>query len=194
MKKITICLLLILFISLGCTKEDNSNKNNKKEEKEPKEEMSEIDKKVEETLKNMTIDEKIGQMMIIFYTKDYLDNTLKSALTDIQPGGFILFKDNITTYERTLDFVKNMKGLVKIPMFISIDEEGGKIQRLTNLYGSKITYIPDMYDLGLKDDKELTYEVGKVLAEELMVFGINMDFAPVIDVYSNPDNKSKHNL
>ena len=189
MKKITICLLLILFISLGCIKEDNSNNDNKKEEKEPKEEMSEIDKKVEETLNNMTIDEKIGQMMIIFYTKDYLDNTLKSALTDIQPGGFILFKDNITTYERTLDFVKNMKGLVKIPMFISIDEEGGKIQRLTNLYGSKITYIPDMYDLGLKDDIDLTYEVGKVLAEELMVFGINMDFAPVIDVYSNKDNQ-----
>ena len=177
MKKYFIVLLALLIIFTGCGK------------KEEKKEMSEIDKKVEETLKSMTLDEKIGQMMIVFYMKDTIDTTLISALKDVQPGGFILFKDNITTYERTLDYIKTIKSYVKIPMFISIDEEGGNIQRLTNLYGDKVTDVPFMYNVGLVDDTNLTYEVGKVIAEELRVFGINLDFAPVIDVYSNEQNK-----
>ncbi len=177
MKKYFIVLLALLIIITGCGK------------KEEKKELSEIDKKVEETLKNMTLEEKIGQMMIVFYMKDTVDNTLISALKDVQPGGFILFKDNITTYERTLDYIKKVKSYVKIPMFISIDEEGGNIQRLTSLYGDKVTYIPYMYNVGLVDDTDLTYEVGKVIAEELRVFGINLDFAPVIDIYSNEQNK-----
>ncbi len=177
MKKYFIFLLALLIVITGCN------------QKEEKKELSEIDKKVEDTLKNMTLDEKIGQMMIVFYMKDTVDNTLISALKDVQPGGFILFKDNITTYERTLDYIKKVKSYVKIPMFISIDEEGGKIQRLTNLYGQKVTDIPYMYNVGLVDDTDLTYEIGKVIAEELRVFGINLDFAPVIDVFSNEQNK-----
>lgn len=177
MKKLSIIVLILLTVFIaGCSK------------KEEKKEVSDIDKKVEETLKDMTLDEKIGQMMIIYYRKDSVDATLKSALDDIQPGGFIMFKENITNYERTLNFIKEIKTHVDIPMFISIDEEGGRVQRLQALYGDVATDVPSMYDVGLKDDTELTYEVGKVIAEELRVFGFNMDFAPVIDVYSNPDN------
>ncbi len=176
-----IYILLIVILLAGCGKNDNNEAINNKE-------LSDIDKRVEEQLSKMTLDEKIGQMIIVTYASDHVDSKLTSALKDVQPGGFILFKDNITTYDKTLTFIKSIKELVKIPMFISIDEEGGKIQRLYFLKDKDITDIPDMYDLGIKNDTELTYEVGKVLAEELKVFGINMDFAPVIDVYSNKDN------
>lgn len=185
MKKIKIVIIFLFVILLiGC---GNENKDEKKESNVNKE-LSEIDKKVEEQLEKMTLEEKIGQMIIVFYASDHMDNTLKSALTEVQPGGFILFKDNITTYEKTLKLIKEIKELVSIPMFMSIDEEGGTIQRLYYLKDKEITDIPDMYEVGKKNDLSLTYEVGKVIAEELRVFGINMDFAPVIDVFSNPLN------
>ena len=185
MKKIKIVIMFLFVILLiGCGNENNDEKKESNVNKK----LSEIDKKVEEQLEKMTLEEKIGQMIIVFYASDHMDNTLKSALTEVQPGGFILFKDNITTYEKTLKLIKEIKELVSIPMFMSIDEEGGTIQRLYYLKDKEITDIPDMYEVGKKNDLSLTYEVGKVIAEELRVFGINMDFAPVIDVFSNPLN------
>jgi len=181
-KKIFI-LILVAILLVGCFNE-SKEEDNKKEEK-----IMTIDDKVEETLKSMTLDEKIGQMIMIFYNAQEMDNTLKSAIEEVNPGGFILFGNNITTYEKTLKLVKDIKNLSKIPMFIGIDEEGGNVQRLLQLKDYDITDIPYMSKVGEKNDLELTYNVGKVLAEELRVFGINMDFAPVIDVLTNKNNK-----
>ena len=184
MKKLVIFIVIILALFVSC---------NSKEEKENEKEseyipVDEIDKKVYETMKNMTLDEKIGQLIIVSYASSKMDNNLMKALTEVKPGGFILFDNNITNYNDTLKFIKEIKATADIPMFISIDEEGGKIQRL-HMLDEETTYVPYMYNLGVLDDRDVTYEVGKVLAEELRVFGINMDFAPVIDVYSNKDNK-----
>ena len=176
--KILVCLLIILFL-VGCT--SGKKKNNT-------DDLTGIDKKVEEQLERMTLDEKIGQMMIVFYHSTSMDSTLKSSLEEVKPGGFILFADNISDYENTLKLIKDIKSTAKIPMFMSIDEEGGNVQRLYYLKNDSITDVPYMVDVGKTNDLELTKNVGKVLAEELRVFGINMDFAPVIDVYSNPDN------
>lgn len=181
MKKFLIIVCLLIVIVTGCvSKEEKADKNY--------EALSEIDRKIEETLDNMTLDEKIGQMLIVFYRSGSFDNTLKSALEDVKPGGFILFKENITNYEDTLSLIKKIKDTAKIPMFISIDEEGGNVQRLLALKDANVTDVPFMSYVGAKDDESLAFDVGKVIAEELRVFGINMDFAPVIDVYSNPKN------
>lgn len=182
MKKSILILFIVAIMFVGC--------NSKKEEKskEEKEKMT-IDERVEYELENMSLDEKIGQMMIVFYEKEVMDSTLKSALEEVKPGGFILFKENITTYENTLKLIKEIKETADIPMFISIDEEGGIVQRLKALLDVKATDVPYMYSVGEKNDLELTKSVGKLLAEELRVFGINLDFAPVLDVYSNPNNQ-----
>ena len=178
-----IILFIALLILVGC----NSSKNDEAEKKDYSN-LSEIERRVEEQLDKMTLDEKIGQMMIVFYNSSKMDNTLKSSLTEVKPGGFILFKDNITNYEDTLKFIKEIKETAEIPMFMSVDEEGGNVQRFYYLKGDDITDIPYMNEIGKVNDLELTKEVGRVIAEELRVFGVNMDFAPVIDVYSNPDN------
>ena len=176
MKKKTIAFLLILLVIVGCT----SNEKDKKE--------LTIADRVEETLNNMTIDEKIGQMITIYYSAPSMDATLKKAIEDVKPGGFILFSDNMSSFDGTIKFIKDIKELSSIPMFISIDQEGGIVQRLLSIKGVDISNIPSMYEVGIKDNIELTYEVGKIIAEELRVFGINMDYAPVIDIYSNPNN------
>ena len=167
MKKFVLIIIMMVML-VGCT-------SSKKEE-------DFIDKKINE----MTLDEKIGQMMIIFYRNGNMDSTLKSSLDTVKPGGFILFNENITTYENTLKLVKDIKATSKIPMFISIDQEGGSVQRLSML--SEASKIPYMYYVGKMNDEKLSEEVGKVVGEELRVIGVNMDFAPVLDIYENKEN------
>ena len=144
---------------------------------------------VDRKLKEMTLDEKIGQMLIISVTGTSLNSTTKNNLTKYKPGGVILFANNLADYNTTIQFVDNMKKTSSIPLIVSIDQEGGKVQRLTSITGKLATNIPPMFSLGKMDDTNLSYSVGTVIAEELRVFGFNMDFAPVLDVLSSEDSK-----
>lgn len=139
-------------------------------------------------LENMSIEEKIAQMLIIEYDSDYVDDNLKSFLNSTPPGGFILMKENITTFDKTRQFVSDLKENSRIPLIISIDEEGGSVQRLKYLMDLKVSDIPFMYNVGLTNNYDLAYNIGKIIAEEVRTIGVNVDFAPVIDIYSNPNN------
>lgn len=175
MKKIFIAFILVglLFIS-GCSKKQI-------------EKMS-VDEKIDYKIKSMTLEEKIAQMTIVYYNSPTFDDNLKKSLEKNQPGGFILQGINITTYSDTLDYVKKIQETAKIPMFISIDQEGGLVQRLYNLKDVKPTYIPAMYEVGETKDEALVYNIGEVMAKELRTVGINLVYAPVIDVFTNKEN------
>ena len=97
-------------------------------------------------------------------------------------------KNCITDYQSTKNLVSNLKSNSKFPMIIGIDHEGGNVQRLSNLSDVSVSNVPFMYNVGLKNDTSLTYDIGKVLAEEVRTIGVNVVFAPVIDIYSNPNN------
>lgn len=155
--------------------------------KQSEEKPKSIEEKVNETLSKMTLDEKITQMFIVSYDGSTMTTSLKNMLTTYKPGGFILFSynKNITTYNNTLNLVNNIQNTAKIPMFISIDQEGGIVQRLTALSSPSATYIPSMTLLGKTNNTNLSYKVGQVMGEELRTLGINMNFAPVIDVMDN---------
>ena len=143
---------------------------------------------VDEVMSHMSLDEKIGQMFIVSYNSTSYNDELSDIMSTVKPGGFMFLGYNITTYNDTLKFVKDLKGSSEIPLFITVDEEGGNVERLAYLK-EDITHIPYMYDVGLKDDLELTYDVGKVIGREIGVLGFNVDFAPVIDVVTNKDNQ-----
>lgn len=81
----------------------------------------------------LTIEEKIVQMLIVYYYKDEVDSTLKDVFTSNTPGGFILMQENITSYEKTKNFVNELKKLSDVPLIISIDQEGGNVQKLKKL-------------------------------------------------------------
>ena len=180
MKKITFWIVLILCISLFLA----IWKPNTKQKEETKTELTEE----HDLLDQLTLEEKIGQLFIISYSSEDMEDTL-NIIQEYKPGGIILFKDNFTSYEDTLKQIEQLERATSIPLFISTDQEGGKVQRLKDLEDVKVTTIPPMQILGNTNDALLSYDVGKVVAEELQVFGINMDFAPVLDVVSNPNNQ-----
>lgn len=182
MKNVLFCLLSVFVILTSCF----TNLNLKLEE--TKEEMNKRNSWVEEQINNMSIEEKIGQMLIVTDSSTIADEDLLKKLETIKPGGFILFSDNIESYEQTTKLIEDINSTADIPMFISIDQEGGRVARIKKLSDTEVTTIPAMYKLGLTKDEELAYEVGKVVGEELRALNINMDFAPVLDIYSNPEN------
>ena len=152
-------------------------------------EMSELEKKVNEVMADMTLEEKIGQMLMISFSAIRMNDALRGQLVNDRPGGFILFSDNVYTYESTLALVNDIKATnEEIPLFIGIDQEGGLVQRIRALPDADVTIIPPMYDLGRTGNVELSREMGAVVARELRAFGVNMNMAPVIDVWLNPSN------
>jgi len=181
MKKLAVFLLII---SLGCI---GSGCFLMLKPEKPFDKMT-VDEKVEYRMKHMTLDEKIAQMLVLYYMNDTVDSNLESVLAEVKPGGFILMKENITTYDQTKKFVDDVTKDSEIPIIISIDQEGGSVQRLKEISDIEVTNIPDMYDLGAMGNLELAYQVGKVMAEELRTIGVNVTYAPVLDVYSNELN------
>lgn len=177
MKKAIILIIIVLLI-ITFIKTINKTNDTSKEVINSFEE--EKDNKIDE----MSLEEKIGQLLIISYRKDDIKEKLPTILEEVKPGGFILFSENITTYDDTINLIKSIKNNNDIPLFIGIDEEGGNVQRLKNLKDYKTSDIPYMSYVKTIND---AYNLGKVIAEELRVFGINLDFAPVIDCnWDNP--------
>ena len=133
-------------------------------------------------LSQMTIEEKIAQMMIIQYPSETMDDTLMHDIRDVKPGGFLLTSENLGTYEQTKELVEALQSNSEIPMFISVDQEGGVVQRFSELSDGTPTKIPSMLSVGRTGQTQLAYDIGKVIAEELRTVGINLDFAPVMDI------------
>lgn len=153
------------------------------------------DDDISKQISTMSLEEKIGQMMIITFRKDASDKNVtaigdneKKVLEDIKPGGIILFGTNIANVEQIRKYIADVQSIGKIPSFISVDQEGGGVQRITNTEGVGATKIPSMLSIGDKKDISLTLSIGKVIGSELGVFGFNMDYAPDTDVFSNPEN------
>lgn len=193
MKKVVIVLIVILVLIGGFLffKNDNKEKlNNDSKVNKPIDSVDrdEITEKVEDKLKSMTIQEKIAQMIVIAWRDPNTYDELYRTFRDYKPSGFILFKENMSTYEKTKTLISNLQEYNDVPLIIGMDQEGGSVQRLKYLKDVKVTDIPYMYYLGKTNDEALAYQVGKVMAEELRTIGINVVFSPDIDIYSNPNN------
>lgn len=148
----------------------------------------ELLEKVNNKLNSMSLDEKIAQLFVVAWRDSDTYDDLYRLFRDKKLGGFILFKENMSTYDKTKTLISNLQAYNDIPLIISMDQEGGLVQRLKYLKDVKVTDIPYMYYLGKTKDENLAYQVGKVMARELRTIGVNVVFSPDIDIYSNPKN------
>lgn len=144
-----------------------------------------IDYKIVEKIDKMTLDEKIGQMILSGFNGTCFNEELNTLLNDLKVGGVILFSRNIEDSKQlkklTSDIIDTNQD---IPLFISIDEEGGRVSRLPK----DIKKFESSKSIGDRGDEKYAYENGRGIGEILKKYNINMNFAPVLDIYSNPKN------
>lgn len=135
----------------------------------------------------MTLAEKIGQMMMVGVNGKNINRHTLELMESYHVGGFILFKRNMSHAVQLVQFINEFKdenaNKERPPLFLSVDQEGGRVLRLPQM-----EKMPAAQAVGQADDAELSNEVGETLAEQLLLFGMNMNYAPVLDIYSNPVN------
>ncbi|MEJ8553193.1 beta-N-acetylhexosaminidase [Tepidibacter sp. Z1-5] len=184
--EITLILLVLALIFVNIKNDGNMEKVEENKEKVlTKKELEE--NKVNDIINSLSLEEKLGQMIIVGFNGYEVDSDFSDLLENYKVGGVILFKRNIKNSEQLLNLNNNIKSINsknKLPLFISVDEEGGRITRLPE--GS--TKFPSNKVIGKENDKGLSYKIGKQIGTELNDFKFNMDFAPVLDIYSNPKN------
>ena len=155
----------------------------------PKEKYSSVGKDfISKKIASMSLEEKIGQMIFIDYRKTDYENGFFNDVETYQPGGFILFKENITSYQDVKNLNQRLQKLSKIPLFIGTDQEGGRVQRFASMPDQSFTIIPSMERVGATNDPLIAKQIGTILGSELATVGINVDFAPVLDINSNLEN------
>jgi len=154
------------------------------------------EQKIRSLMDSMTLEEKVGQMLFLAYRKGsdgrnvlYMDGELGEFLERYSPGGFVLFAENLESIEQTLSLVNGIQAGSRIPLFISIDEEGGIVSRLNKAPGLHSTVMPDAWTIGLTNNPGYAYKTAAAIAAELLSIGFNMNFAPVADIFSNPANR-----
>ena len=159
---------------------------NLKEKNDPKT----LKQQVEKLIIHMTLQEKIGQMMVVGFQTGEMDDHIKTMISSYYAGGVILFDRNMKTPKQVATLTNNLQGLAQqtknqIPLVMGIDQEGGAIVRMKN----QVLPIPSQQELGQKNDKELVYQTANRNGQELAEMGFNVDFAPVLDL-SDTDTRS----
>lgn len=135
---------------------------------------------VEEALSAMTTKEKVGQLLIAGFYETEAGEEARSYIQDYHVGGLILYGRNVESAQQLTDLTNGLKALAGdgIPLFLSTDQEGGMVERMPQ----EIQKLPNAYDVS--DPAAF----GSALGTECAAFGLNTDFAPSLDIWSNPNN------
>jgi len=129
----------------------------------------------------LSIQEKIGQMIIIGMDTNYITDRIKTMITKYKIGGIILYRKNFNTYKKMLELIQQLKDLNKnnkIPLFIAIDQEGGRVNRMPQ----EIQNLPSANKIALQNDESLIKKSAQLTGELLNKSGFNLNFAPVLDI------------
>ena len=133
----------------------------------------------------LAIRRQIGQLLIAGFNGRQIPPELRSLAKEFGLGGVILFARNIAEPEQVAELSFEAARLVpELPVWVSVDQEGGRVARLK----APFTEWPPMATLGRSGDVHLAERFARALASELKAVGITLDYAPVLDIHTNPDN------
>lgn len=129
--------------------------------------------------------QEIGQLLIGSFTGQALPVELRALAREFDLGGVIVFSRNLDVPEQVAELAFESEALgVALPAWVSIDQEGGRVARLREPF----TRWPPMATLGRAGDEALARRFAGALAGELLAVGITLDYAPVLDIHTNPAN------
>ena len=192
---IIIVLFVVFFVK---AKFEDISSNKKSEEKVVLADLEKIrtEAEIQAIINKMSLEEKIAQLFII--TPETLSNGqetttankgMDEAIEMYPVGGLIFFSNNIESPEQIKIMISNIQKYSlersKIPMFISIDEEGGEVSRIAK---NSLFNVKQFDKLSSIKNAETAYELGDTIGKYLKEYGFNLNYAPIADVYTNPEN------
>jgi beta-N-acetylhexosaminidase len=135
---------------------------------------------------SLTTKQAAGQLLVAGFPAGPPPERLTALAARGELGGFILFRRNLGSVQEVVRLTGELAAGVPrdLPPFIGVDQEGGRVARL----GEPVLRLPPMRVLGERDDPALTEALSALLGRQLRALGVNLDFAPVLDVDSNPEN------
>jgi beta-N-acetylhexosaminidase len=129
--------------------------------------------------------EAVGQLLVGGFPGEQIHEEFAALVREARVGGAILFSRNFTTLEDVGDMIQRLTSLTaREPIWIAVDQEGGRVQRLR----APFPELPPMRAFGEANKKTLVQRAGDLLGASLRLFGIQQNYAPVLDVDSNPAN------
>ena len=142
---------------------------------------------VAEALAAMTTEEKVGQLLVAGILGTEPGEDAIQAIQDYQVGGIILFGRNVESADQLVALTNGLKALNGdyVPLFLCVDQEGGRVDRMP----PEVDRTPGAGQVGeslSQEDAGAAY--GALLSAECAAFGFNLDFAPSLDIWSNPEN------
>lgn len=183
MKRLLLLIVALAIVTSGCILKN-------KEELPPQQQPEAENRKsaVDRLLEGMTPEEKIGQLLMVGIEGTELDGDTAKFLKERRIGGVILFGRNIQNAEQVAALTEALKGLENGPggvgMLIGTDQEGGRVNRLPGERGK----FPSAKALAADGGPERVREAAGEMAAQLKEMGINLNFAPILDINSNPNN------
>lgn len=167
-------------------------------------ETTEKETETTDILSKLTLEQKVAQLFIVrpealnSDTGDsgisseegvtQVNDKVRSMLKKYPVGGVCHFSKNIENPEQIKQFNADLQDACEIPMFITVDEEGGIVARLANCKTFDLPKYKSATAVGSSGNTEDAKDMGRTIGNYLMEYGFNMDFAPDADVNTNPDN------
>lgn len=139
---------------------------------------------------NLSIEQKIGQLFFIGLPGTEIDEQTRRLLEEISPGGVCLFTRNIRNAEQTRKLLDDLREILPVEPFLSLDQEGGLVDRLRRV----LTPMPSAKAVSQNGNPAFTKKLARITAEAVRTLGFNMNFAPVVDVIDEEREKFTNGL
>jgi len=200
-KVASILMLLSIILTSSCAQRVTVVDENASTEKFIFNDDETVVRTTKDVLGKMSLREKVGQLFIVrpealaensnaetAPATDRVDDAVISRIEEYPVGGIALFSRNITSAEQLPMFISDLQSSSKYPLFIAVDEEGGRVARVANSDFFNVASYKSMEDIGKSGDASKAEEVGRQIGSYLKELGFNLDFAPVADTNTNPQN------
>lgn len=135
---------------------------------------------VNKLLANMTLDQKLGQMIMVRFNTSYYSSQLDTMITQYHVGSVIEYQSNIGSQSQLNTLNNQIQHSGDLPIIISVDQEGGTVDRLINLDGPQ----PSATEIGATGNPQVAYQQGLKDARDLASYGFNFNLAPDVDVHA----------